>query len=106
MCQANPMTEPPNADHRVWVRSLLDRFEAPPELCGARLLGDPAAARDVVQETFLGLSAEKREDLESHQAEWLFTVCRNRALGVLRKDRLMTQLKEEQVQRCLSPAPG
>ena len=102
------MPEPPNAEQRAWVRGVVDRFEGPLTLYAARLLGNSDAARDVVQETFLRLCAhaQKREDLESHLAEWLFTVCRNRALDVLRKESRMTHLREEQVQRCLSPAPG
>ncbi len=100
------MTELPDAGHGAWVRSVVDRFEGPLTLYAARLMGDSDAARDVVQETFLRLCARERKDLESHQAEWLFTVCRNRALDVLRKESRMTHLKEEQVQRCLSTSPG
>ena len=100
------MPEPPNAEQRAWVRGVVDRFEGPLTLYAARLLGNSDAARDVVQETFLRLCTQKREDLESYLAEWLFTVCRNRALDVLRKESRMTHLREEQVQRCLSPAPG
>ncbi len=60
----------------------------------------------MVQDTFLKLCASEFESIDGHLAEWLFTVCRNRALDVLRKENRMTQLHEEQVQRCLSPDPG
>ena len=100
------MPDPPNADQRAWVRGVVDRFEGPLTLYAARLLGDSDSARDVVQETFLRLCSLSREAIDSHLAEWLFTVCRNRALDVLRKENRMTHLKEEQVQRCLSAAPG
>ncbi len=70
------------------------------------LLRDGEAAHDVVQETFLKLCASDRESIDDHLAEWLFTVCRNRALDVLRKEQRVTQLHEEQVVRCFSPAPG
>src|SRR3954452_10209087 len=101
-----PMPAQLSTDDGSWVRGAVARFEGPLTLYAARLLGDPDAARDVVQETFLRLCVQKRQDLESHLAEWLFTVCRNRALDVMRKESRMTHLSQEQVQRCLSPAPG
>jgi RNA polymerase sigma-70 factor (ECF subfamily) len=75
-------------------------------LYATRLLGDADAARDVVQETFLRLCAQDRDTIDSRLAEWLFTVCRNRALDVLRKESRMTRLSDEQVHRCASADPG
>ena len=97
----------PDAEHDEWVRDAVARFEGPLTLYASRLLRDAEAARDVVQETFLKLCASDRAAIEDHLAEWLFTVCRNRALDVLRKEQRMSQLREEQVHRCLSgdPAP-
>lgn len=93
-------------EHNSWVREAVARFEGPLSLYAARFLHDAEAARDVVQETFLKLCSADRESIESHLAEWLFTVCRNRALDVLRKEQRMTQLHDEHVNRCLSPAAG
>jgi RNA polymerase sigma factor (sigma-70 family) len=97
-----------NPDNGPWVRSAVDRYEGSLTLYAARLLGDADAARDVVQETFLRLCVQDRAEIDSRLAEWLFTVCRNRALDVLRKESRMTQLSEEQVHHCLSndPAPA
>ena len=89
-----------------WVRAAVARFEAPLTLYAARLLGDAETARDVVQETFLRLCVQERVQIESRLAEWLFTVCRNRALDLLRKESRMTRLSDEQVQRRPSPDPG
>lgn len=60
----------------------------------ARLLGDRHRARDVVQDTFVRLLAASRADVETHLAEWLFTVCRHRAVDVLRKEGRMSRLLE------------
>jgi RNA polymerase sigma factor (sigma-70 family) len=95
-----------DVEHEHWVRDAVVRFEGPLTLYASRLLHDAESARDVVQETFLKLCASDRCSIEGHQAEWLFTVCRNRALDVLRKERRMSQLGEEQVLSCLSPAPA
>ena len=100
-CQASRI-----ADDGPWVRAAVDRFEGPLTLYAARLLGDADAARDVVQDTFLRLCAQDRAAIESRLAEWLFTVCRNRALDVLRKESRMTQLSDEQVQSLPQPRPG
>ncbi len=100
------MSGTPSQVDAAWVRSAVERFEGPLILYAGRMLGDSEAARDVVQDTFLRLCAQSREELDGRLAEWLFTVCRNRALDVLRKESRMTQLSQEQVQVRTSPDPG
>jgi RNA polymerase sigma-70 factor (ECF subfamily) len=100
------MAEVKTPDHGAWVREAVTRFEGPLSLYAMRLLGDAESARDVVQDAFVRLCGADRESVGDHLAEWLFTVCRNRALDVLRKEHRMTQLREDQVSRCLSSAPG
>lgn len=90
------MANPPVAPD-VWLRAAVERFEGPLTLYATRLIGDADRARDVVQDTFLKLCTQDPGALDSHLAEWLFTVCRNRALDVLRKEGPMTQLSDEQV---------
>jgi RNA polymerase sigma factor (sigma-70 family) len=100
------MSRPQNPERESWVRDAVASFEGPLTLYAARLLHDADRARDVVQETFLKLCSSDQASIDGHLAEWLFTVCRNRALDVLRKENRMTQLRDEQVLRCLSPNPG
>jgi RNA polymerase sigma-70 factor (ECF subfamily) len=100
------MTETPGADDRQWVRAAVGRFEGPLTLYAARLLGDADRARDVVQDAFLKLCGQGRGAVEPHLAEWLFTVCRNRALDVLRKEGRMTRLGEDRMQLRPSAEPG
>jgi RNA polymerase sigma-70 factor (ECF subfamily) len=69
-----------------WIDSALARYEAPLLRYATRLLGDVDRAQDVVQDTFLRLCREDPARLDGHLAEWLFTVCRNRARDVRRKD--------------------
>jgi RNA polymerase sigma factor (sigma-70 family) len=96
---------PPSADDE-WVRAAVGRFEGPLTLYATRLLRDVEAARDVVQETFLRLCTHDRAQVEPHLAEWLFTVCRNRTLDVLRKEGRMARLSEEQLHVVPSPDPS
>jgi RNA polymerase sigma-70 factor, ECF subfamily len=60
---------------------------------GLRMLGDAEAARDLVQDTFLGLYERRRDlaGLRSFRA-WLFTVGRNRCLTWLRQRKTRERL--------------
>src|SRR5436190_13833959 len=77
------------------MEALLQRFERPLLQYAARILGDSDRARDVVQETFVKLQNENREQLDNAPAKWLFTVCRNGALNICRKEKRMTYLDDE-----------
>jgi RNA polymerase sigma-70 factor (ECF subfamily) len=77
-----------------WVLGAVERYEGPLTLYATRLLGDPERARDVVQDAFLKLCRQEPGEIEGRLAEWLFTVCRNRALDVLRKERRMNPLND------------
>jgi len=77
-----------------WVRAALVRFEGPLIRYAARLTGSVEAARDVVQDVFVRLCAADRAQVDGHLAAWLYTVCRNRALDVARKERRMVPLNE------------
>lgn len=79
----------------AWVRAAVDQFEAPLTQYAARLLRDADLARDVVQDTFLKLWTADRSSVDGHLGQWLFRVCRNRALDVRRKEIRMTTLSQE-----------
>jgi RNA polymerase sigma factor (sigma-70 family) len=62
-----------------------------------RLLRDESRANDVVQEALLALGRQpegERKALRSRLASWLFTVCRRKALNVLRDERRLGPLEE------------
>src|SRR6185369_13216076 len=82
-----------------WIDAAVLRYQRPLIGYAARLLGNEFdAARDVVQEAFLKLCEQDRAKVEPHLAEWLFSVCRNRALDVRRKEKRMRLLEDPQVQ--------
>jgi len=88
-----------------WVLEAFDRFEKPLILYATRLLGDPERARDVVQDTFLKLCKQPREEIQDRLGEWLFSVCRNRAVDVMRKEKRMSFLSDERAMICASTEP-
>lgn len=88
-----------------WVRAVVEAHQTALLRHVVRFFrgrGDLERARDVVQDTFLKLWQADRAEIEPYLAQWLFTVSRNRALDVLRKERRMKALNG-QLER--TPAP-
>ena len=107
-------TETPNPraitheDFGFLERTIADQ-QGPLTRYATRLLaGDADRARDVVQDTFVKLMAQAPEAVDGHAVEWLFTVCRHRALDVLRKEGRMKRFAEGEVERVTTtdPWPG
>ena len=89
-----------------WLTALVARYEGPLILYAQRLLGELPRARDVVQETFLRLCRQDREQVGPHLLEWLYLVCRNRALDLLRRQRTRQAADLPQTVACRIPAPA
>src|SRR4051812_1286458 len=103
MNRASPHEEAGN-----FVQSAVADYQSSLTRYAARLVGDPDRARDIVQDTFVKLMAQPPAAVNGHLAEWLFTVCRHRALDVLRKEGRMRRFEEGQVERVTAdePRPG
>ncbi len=70
---------------RQWVLAVLDRYEAPLVRYAARLLGDGDSAREAVQHAFLQLCERSAAEFsDGREAPWLFRVCRNKAMDLIR----------------------
>jgi RNA polymerase sigma-70 factor (ECF subfamily) len=80
-----------------WLRSVVARYEGPLVRYAARITGDAERARDVVQDAFLRLCEQDRAELDGRLAQWLYTVCRRRALDVRRKEHRMQATIPEQL---------
>jgi RNA polymerase sigma factor (sigma-70 family) len=101
------LTPPPNArvpsqEESIYLERTFADQRAPLFRYAARLLGDPERARDVVQDTFVKLMAQPPTAINGHTVEWLFTVCRHRALDVMRKENRMKRFEEGQMERLSS----
>lgn len=71
------------------------------------LTHDLELARDVVQDTFLRLHGQDPERLDGPGLKaWLFTVCRNRALDLLRRHRRLVSIEESPVDQMAGTAPA
>lgn len=81
---------------QAWIRAAVTEFEAPLMRYALRKTGCVEIARDVVQDTFLKLWQADPNTVNGRLAPWLYTVCRNRAVDVCRKERRMkTTLDDE-----------
>ena len=97
-----------HADSGFLERTFAEQ-QAPLVRYATRLLaGDVDRARDVVQDTFLRLMGQPAEAVDGHAVEWLFTVCRHRALDVLRKEGRMKRFGDGEAERVTTaePRPG
>jgi RNA polymerase sigma-70 factor (ECF subfamily) len=97
-------SEPAIADGD-WVREAFHQHQAALVSYVEHLLGDLDLARDVVQEAFLRLCREDDPGLRERVAPWLYTVCRRRALDLLRKERRMQPMDDTQTGRWASGDP-
>ncbi|MBL9114726.1 MAG: sigma-70 family RNA polymerase sigma factor [Verrucomicrobiaceae bacterium] len=78
------------------VKEALESYESQLIAYAANILhGDYERARDVVQDTFVRLYLAEPDKVRQALKAWLFTVCRNRAFDVLRKDQRLDLGQEE-----------
>lgn len=79
--------QPHQDEASLLVRRALDQYESSLIAYTAGILnGDVERARDVVQDSLLKLYLTDPDKVRDSLKAWLFTVCRNRALDILRKD--------------------
>jgi RNA polymerase sigma-70 factor (ECF subfamily) len=99
-------TDRKHHENNAFVETAVERHQAPLLRYATRLLhGDADRARDVVQDTFVRLMGQTPAQVDGHLVEWLFTVCRNRTLDVLRKEGRMKFFAEGQAERLATPEP-
>src|SRR5436305_10151944 len=88
------------------VQSAMLEYEAPLIVYAARILGDSDRARDVVQETFLRLCGQDRAEVGPHLLEWLYAVCRNCSLDLLRRQKTRAAGELDPAVRCKNAPPA
>ncbi|MEM1222395.1 MAG: sigma-70 family RNA polymerase sigma factor [Verrucomicrobiota bacterium] len=91
---------------KEWMRSVVEAHAAELTRYATSILGDADAAKDVVQDSFIRLWREPREQIADHVRPWLFRVCRNRALDLKRKVARMKPLAEANTTKTPVDAPG
>jgi RNA polymerase sigma-70 factor (ECF subfamily) len=90
---------------REQFEKIVHRYEIPLLQYARRITGDREQARDVVQETFVKFQRNGAQRRGDEPATWLFTVCRNAALNVCRKERRMLYVEEVVIEARESEQP-
>lgn len=91
------MNETNGVSREAWLREVVETYESQLVRYAARMLdGDVERARDVVQDALLKLCRDSSLAFKEHIGPWLFTVCRNRALDIRKKESRMHPLNEVQ----------
>lgn len=89
------------------VRRALGEYETILTGYACNLTLDLEMARDVVQDTFLKLYGQEVERVDGPGLKaWLFTVCRNRALDLMRRRRRQVSIEDSPVDHLADPAPA
>jgi len=88
-----------------FVTLALEQYQTPLIRYANSILGDLERAREVVQDTFLKLCREPKDKIEDHLAQWLFTVCRNRAFDVRQKEQRTRPLNVVDLETRATPGP-
>ena len=91
-----------------WVQTAMQRYEKPLLQYSYSIVRDLERARDVVQDTFMRLYKQEQEAIEGHLSQWLFTVCRNCSLKVLRSQEryIHVENSEFESRRSEDPSPS
>ena len=89
--------EEPDSNSTEWVRAAIELHEGALLRYAQHFVRDLESARDIVQDTFLQLCRQTNDEIRPRVAQWLFTVCRNRAIDVCRKERRMKLAPEGQL---------
>jgi RNA polymerase sigma-70 factor (ECF subfamily) len=97
-----PDTTPSGAPNMVetreqFVERALAEYESPLVGYAYGFVKDIERARDIVQDTFIRLCQQDVSKVRDGLKTWLFTVCRNRALDILRKESRMTPMDEKKL---------
>jgi RNA polymerase sigma factor (sigma-70 family) len=105
--EADPVTPldkllPPLSPEK-FIERALESYESMLIGYAFTILNDLDLARDVVQDTFIRLCQQDLGKVQDKLKSWLFTVCRNRALDVLRKGKRTHPLDETLSQNIPDP---
>lgn len=98
--------QPPDDEATLLVRRALELHEGGLIAYTAGILnGDVERARDVVQDSLLKLYLTDPAKVRDNLKAWLFTLCRNRALDILRKERRLDLGNEDAIALAASHEP-
>lgn len=103
----NPMPSadksPDSLSLEMFISQAVEDYQSTLIGYASTILHDTDLARDVVQDTFVRLCQQDMAKVRDNLKSWLFTVCRNRALDLLRKDKRSEPIEEIRWKKVAGP---
>ncbi len=96
---ADTVTPANELSDQEWLAWVFRENELPLMGYATHLLGDRDRASDVVQDAFVRLCKQPRKEVQECVRQWLFRVCRNRALDIMKKESRMKTLDDHSATR-------
>jgi len=93
------MKDKTNMNRETWISLAMENHESMLLSYAFNICGNYERAQDIVQDTFLKLCKADMQKVDIYLKAWLFKVCRNRALEIIRKERKMQPLTDEQLNK-------
>lgn len=88
-----------NAKRTEGIKEALRLYEKPLIRFALQYVASPQEAQDIVQDCFLKLCQADWDKIADYVKPWLYKVCRNRALEILRKEQRMSELDDFKLQQ-------
>ncbi|MGI9473872.1 MAG: RNA polymerase sigma factor [Rubripirellula sp.] len=88
------MNDSNNLTDEAWLGLVFREHQRQLLAYATHLMGDADRAGDVVQDAFVRLCKQPRDQVEDRVRQWLYTVCRNRAMDILKKENRMKALDD------------
>ena len=105
----NKQSDPPPASTGSggddWIKAAMAEHEGALLRYANHFVHDFDTARDIVQDTFLKLCRQDQDTIGPKLVKWLFTVCRNRAIDIKRKESRMKPSPDYQLEERPDASP-
>lgn len=88
-----------------WIKAAMAEHEGALLRYAHHFVHDFDTARDIVQDTFLKLCRQDQDEMRPKLVKWLFTVCRNRAIDIKRKESRMKPSPDYQLEERPDASP-
>jgi len=103
--QSDPAPENSLAAGDDWINAAMAEHESALLRYAYHFVHDIDTARDIVQDTFLKLCRQDQDEIRPKLVKWLFTVCRNRAIDIKRKESRMKPSPDYQLEERPDASP-
>lgn len=91
------------SEREEFIEQALRDYESPLIGYARTILNDLDLARDAAQDTFTRLCRQDPAKVRDNLKSWLFTVCRNRALDILRKENRSQSIEDHEWKNVTCP---